>query len=129
MRSESVSSAGIVCLTFDFDTMPSWINSFGATALGILPSGEFGGRVGISRVLNLLERYSILATFCVPGYTAERFPEAVQAIVAQGHEIGHHWYLQESPIQFLGDPLREGAMYERGIEALDRVAGIRPVGY
>jgi peptidoglycan/xylan/chitin deacetylase (PgdA/CDA1 family) len=32
-------------------------------------------------------------------------------------------------MQFLGDPLREGAMHERGLDVLDRVAGIRPVGY
>lgn len=124
-----MASAGTVCLTFDFDTMASWMNNFDATTPGILSRGEFGGRVGIWRVLDLLERYSIPATFFVPGYTAESFPEAVQAIAAQGHEIGHHSYRHESPTQFLGDPLRERAMYEQGLEALDRVAGIRPVGY
>jgi len=118
-----------VCLTFDFDTMAAWMNNFDAITPGVLSKGEFGGRVGIWRVLDLLERYSIPATFFVPGYTAESFPEAVKAISAQGHEIGHHGYLHESPTQFLGDPMRERAMYEQGLEALDRVVGVRPIGY
>ena len=121
--------AGTVCLTFDFDTMAAWMHMFDRATPGVLSRGEFGGRVGIWRVLELLERYSIPATFFTPGYTAETFPEAMQAIAARGHEIGHHGYLHESPTQFLGDPIGERAMYERGLEALDRVVGIRPIGY
>jgi peptidoglycan-N-acetylglucosamine deacetylase len=120
---------GTVCLTFDFDTMAAWMHMFDRPTPGVLSRGEFGGRVGIWRVLDLLERYSIPATFFTPGYTAETFPEAMQAIAARGHEIGHHGYLHESPTQFLGDPVGERAMYERGLEALDRVVGVRPTGY
>ena len=120
---------GTVCLTFDFDTMAAWMGSFGASTPGILSRGEFGGRVGIYRVLDVLDRYQLPATFFVPGYTADSFPDAVRAVVARGHEIGHHGYLHESPTSYLGDPAGERAMYEKGIEALERVAGVRPVGY
>jgi peptidoglycan-N-acetylglucosamine deacetylase len=120
---------GTVCLTFDFDTMAAWMGSFGARTPGILSRGEFGGRVGIYRIFDVLERYQIPGTFFVPGYTAESFPEAVREIVARGHELGHHGYLHESPTAYLGDPGGERAMYEKGIEVLERIAGVRPVGY
>lgn len=129
MTSEGALLPGTVCLTFDFDTVTAWMNNVETPTPGILSRGEFGGRVGIWRVLELLERYSIPATFFTPGYTAETFPEAMHAIVSRGHEIGHHGYLHESPTQFLGDPVGERAMFERGLEALDRVLGIRPTGY
>src|SRR3978361_1070354 len=62
---------GAVCLTFDFDTMAAWSGSFGASTPGILSRGEFGGRVGIYRILDTLDRYDIKATFFTPGYTAD----------------------------------------------------------
>ena len=120
---------GTICLTFDFDTMAAWMGSFQARTPGILSRGEFGGRVGIYRLLDVLDAYGIPGTFFVPGYTADSFPDAVREIAARGHEIGHHGYLHESPTAYLGDRDGERAMYEKGIEALERVAGVRPVGY
>jgi peptidoglycan/xylan/chitin deacetylase (PgdA/CDA1 family) len=120
---------GTICLTFDFDTMAAWMGGFGATTPGVLSRGEFGGRVGIYRVLEVLDRYQLPATFFVPGYTADSFPDAVREVVARGHEIGHHGYLHESPTNYIGDPAGERAMYEKGTEALERVAGVRPAGY
>ena len=120
---------GSICLTFDFDTMAAWMGSFRASTPGVLSRGEFGGRVGIYRVLDVLDRYQIPATFFVPGYTADSFPDAVREIARRGHEIGHHGYLHESPTDYLGDPGGERAMYEKGTEALERVAGVRPSGY
>jgi len=129
MSHEPAPGEGTVCLTFDFDTMAAWMGSFKAVTPGILSRGEFGGRVGIYRVLDVLDRYQIPATFFVPGYTADSFPEAVRAVAERGHEIGHHGYLHESPTDYLGDPAAERAMYEKGLEALDRIAGVRPAGY
>ncbi len=45
-----------------------------------------------------------------------------------GHEIGHHGYLHENPV---GLPSREAEarVLERGLEALDKTVGVRPVGY
>lgn len=118
-----------VCLTFDFDTVSSWLNNFGAATPGVLSRGEFGGRVGVWRVLDLLDRYSIPATFFVPGYSAETFPGAVKAMVAAGHEVGHHSYRHESPTAYGGDVAAERRMYVRGLEAIEAAAGVRPVGY
>src|SRR3954468_21714395 len=60
-----------VCLTFDFDAISIWI---GPNRSSVSPSaisrGEFG-RIGVERILNLLDRKGIKATFFTPGHTAE----------------------------------------------------------
>jgi len=127
--SGGIAHQGTVCLTFNFDTMAVWLGSYNVGTPGALSRGEFGGRVGIYRVLDVLERYHIPATFFIPGYTADSFPDAVKEVVARGHEIGHHGYLHECPTDFIGDLDGERMMYEKGLAALERVAGVRPVGY
>jgi peptidoglycan/xylan/chitin deacetylase (PgdA/CDA1 family) len=49
--------------------------------------GEFGPRVGTARILDLLDRHDILATFFVPGWVAERNKEIVKEVAARGHEV------------------------------------------
>jgi len=80
------------------------------------------------RLLRLLDRQAIRATFFVPGYTAERWPDAVRSIRDAGHEIGHHGYLHEAGRSATNADEEERRLL-RGLEALDSVAGIRPVGY
>jgi len=120
---------GTVCLTFDFDAISGWMGSFGFNTPGAVSQGEFGGRVGIYRVLDLLDRYKVRASFYIPGHTADTFPEAVREIATRGHEIGHHSYLHDSPTLYADDPSAERAMYEHGIEAIERASGVRPIGY
>ncbi len=115
-----------VCLTFDFDAISLWIGPMGATSPSMISRGEFGV-VGVERILRLLERHGIPATFFVPGHTADTYPDTVREIAAAGHEIGHHGYLHENPVALAKD--QERAVLERGLEALGRVAKIRPIGY
>ncbi len=93
----------------------------------MISRGEFGV-IGVERILRLLDREGIPGTFFVPGHTADTYPGAVRDIVAAGHEIGHHGYLHENPVA-LESAERERVVLERGLEALERVAGVRPVGY
>jgi peptidoglycan/xylan/chitin deacetylase (PgdA/CDA1 family) len=81
----------------------------------------------LPRILTLLARYGIQATFFVPGVTAERYPELVQQIQAGGHEIGHHGYTHVSPLKLSYE--EERAQLEQGLAALQRVAAVRPTGY
>jgi peptidoglycan/xylan/chitin deacetylase (PgdA/CDA1 family) len=117
-----------VCFTFDFDALSSWITPpRGPSRPSALSRGEFGARVGLSRILGLLERESIEATFFVPGHTADTFPELCRAIVAGAHEIGHHGYLHERPAELTAD--EERVALERGIASIVRAVGRRPRGY
>lgn len=115
-----------VCLTFDFDAISLWIGPFGATSPSMISRGEFGV-IGVERILRVLERAGIPGTFFITGHTADTYPDAVRAIKAAGHEIGHHGYLHENPVAL--DREQERAVLERGFAALERAAGVRPLGY
>jgi peptidoglycan-N-acetylglucosamine deacetylase len=116
-----------VCLSFDFDAISLWIGPMGATSPSMISRGEFGA-VGVERILRLLDHKGIAATFYVTGHTADTYPEHVRAIVAAGHEVGHHGYLHENPVS-LESKDAERRVLELGLAALDRAAGVRPVGY
>ena len=120
-------AAATVCLSFDFDAISLWVGPYAARSPSVISRGEFGA-VGVRRILALLEREAIPATFFVPGHTAETYPDLVRAIVATGHEIGHHGYLHENPLA-LETREAERDVLLRGLDALDTVAGVRPVGY
>jgi peptidoglycan-N-acetylglucosamine deacetylase len=92
----------------------------------VMTHQAFGPRVGVPRILALLAEYDLPATFFVPGLTAERYPETIDAILTAGHEVGHHSYSHRNPVE-LG-PDWERADFERGLEALDRV-GVSPLGH
>jgi peptidoglycan/xylan/chitin deacetylase (PgdA/CDA1 family) len=116
-----------VSLTFDFDAESAWLGSFGVAFPSALSRGEYGATEGVPRILKLLAKYELPATFYIPGDTADRHPEETKAIVGAGHEIGHHGYLHEPPHRL--DLPAEREMIERGLDALDRQTGIRPTGY
>lgn len=115
-----------VCLSFDFDAISLWIGPMGAKSPSMISRGEFGA-VGVMRILRLLEREAIPATFFVTGHTAETYPTQTRAIAEAGHEIGHHGYLHENPIDL--SPADEERVLLRGLAALDAVTGVRPTGY
>ena len=82
----------IVCLTFDFDAVSGWIAK-GYTTPTPISRGEFGA-IGAKRILELLARYNIPATWFIPGVTIGTYPDICEAIVGAKHEIGHHgWTL------------------------------------
>jgi hypothetical protein len=60
-----------MCLTFDFDAISSWPGAFGLTSPSAVSRGEFSGRVAVPRVLDILKREGVSATFFVPGITVE----------------------------------------------------------
>src|SRR4051794_11068210 len=115
-----------VSLTFDVDGMSSWIGTAKSNNPSMLSRGEFTV-VGTSRVLDLLKKSDIRATFCVPGHTAYAFPDLVRRIRDEGHEIAHHGWVHENPADY--DREGETAILEKGLNALERVAGVRPAGY
>lgn len=95
--------------------------------LSAMSHQAYGALTGVPRVLDLLERYDVRATFFCPGYTAERYPDLLRRVRDAGHEIAHHGYLHEAMAGMTRE--QEAAVLDRGLEALDRVAGVRPEGY
>ncbi len=52
--------------------------------LAIMSHQAFGPLVGVPRFLDVLERHGQRATFFIPGYTAERYPDMVRAVLDGG---------------------------------------------
>ncbi|MEO7726698.1 MAG: polysaccharide deacetylase [Burkholderiales bacterium] len=116
----------IVCLTFDFDGISGFIARGSATPTPV-SRVEFGPRVGAPRLLALMKKYRIKSSWYVPGHTIETFPDAVQAVVDAGHEIGHHGWRHISPV-FLSRAEEEAELV-RGNEAIKRISGEYARGY
>jgi peptidoglycan/xylan/chitin deacetylase (PgdA/CDA1 family) len=113
-----------VSLTVDFDALSSWIaRGEGATEIS---RGEFDA-IAVPRLLDLFRRNSIRTTFFVPGHTALAYPDLVREAAADGHEIAHHGWVHEN--LSANDPEQQREIFERGFEALEQVAAVRPVGY
>jgi peptidoglycan-N-acetylglucosamine deacetylase len=116
---------GTVCVTFDFDAFSSRFAPAGPTSPGALSRGEFSA-FAVSRILGLLERESLPATWYVPGHTAHTYPDECRRIADGGHELALHGYLHE-PVSMLG-PEQERVVLERSREALHAITGSYPVG-
>jgi peptidoglycan-N-acetylglucosamine deacetylase len=106
------------CLTFDVDAeAPILVESaLYARNAGVMSHQAYGPLVGVPRILELLREYTLPATFFVPGWTADRYPQTVEAILEAGHEIGHHSYAHYSP--FAQTEEEERADFERALATL-----------
>ena len=115
--------------TFDVDAESAVLSASpgSETRAGIMSHQSYGPLVGVPRILSILQRHAVTATFFVPGFTAERYPRVIRDIVEAGHEVAHHGYLHE-PLAGV-DAETEAGYLDRGLETLERVAGVRPVGY
>lgn len=116
-----------VCLTFDFDAVSLWTRSFRSGSPSDISRGEFGPRTAVPRILELLDRRGLEATFFVPAVTARQFPDSVKAIVAGGHEVAchgdQHEHIVDKPCE------TEEAILARSVETLTEIAGRSPIGY
>ena len=78
-----------VALSFDSDHETVELR-FGGNSYGKMSQGQYGARRGTPRILALLEKYSVPATFFMPAVSAMIHPDEARAVVAAGHELGIH---------------------------------------
>ena len=88
---------------------------------------EYGSRVGVWRLLELLDRYQAPSTFFCCALALERNPEAARQIVARGHEVCGHGYRWEEHHLMSRD--QEHESIRKTVESLTRTTGQRPVGW
>ncbi len=116
-----------VLLSFDVDNETVFLR-FGEPTIGTLSQGEYGARVGLGRVLDVLDRDSIPASFFIPAISLRLHPEMVDAIKRAGHhEFGVHGWIHEMNTSLTAE--RERELLVRAIEELTNLTGYRPVGY
>jgi putative urate catabolism protein len=88
---------------------------------------EYGSRVGFWRVHRLLTAHAVPVTVFGVGQALERNPGAGRAMAEAGWEVASHGWrwidYGEMPVE------EERAHVRRSIEAIERVCGVRPVGW
>lgn len=115
-----------VALSFDCDHEMFELGG-GGRAIGRLAWGEFGRRVGVPRVLDVLARHDVPASFFMPAMCARLDPDESRRIVAAGHEIGLHGWNHENNSQL--DEATERDLMARAHGTLTAITGTAPVGF
>jgi peptidoglycan/xylan/chitin deacetylase (PgdA/CDA1 family) len=114
-----------VGLSFDFDNETLTLRD-GRDSVSQLSQGEYGARAGLPRVLRLLDKHKLKASFFVPAVSAMLHEPGMQAIVKAGHEVGLHGWIHERNSQL--DEATERELMTRALDTLERITGRRPVG-
>ncbi len=116
-----------VLLSFDADNETVTLR-FGETSIGALSMGEYGARVGLERVVNLIDARNIPASFFIPSVSLALHPEMATVIKKSGrHEFGVHGWVHEMNTT-LPDSA-ERALLTKAIAELTQLTGTKPTGY
>ena len=89
--------------------------------------GQYGPNRCVDMILDLLDKYSVRATFYVPGFVAEHNVDVVRRISEAGHEIGNHGYMHERMVEKSVEEQRE--ILEKTQRILCDITGKEPVGF
>jgi peptidoglycan/xylan/chitin deacetylase (PgdA/CDA1 family) len=115
-------------LSFDVDNAASAL-SRGDLGSEILSRGEYGAVDGLPRILRLLDKHNLPASFYIPAVSAAMHPQMIKDILAKGrHEIGVHGWIHER-LPDLNNEAEEQRLLNQSIEYLTNAVGKRPVGY
>ncbi len=119
-----------VAFTFDMDAdsiLHLAHHASADTRVAALSALRYGPEIALPRILDLYREFGMRQTFFLPAWCIERYPAAVEAILEDGHEIGHHNYLHEHANELAGD--EERYWFERSLEVIVRATGRKPAGY
>jgi peptidoglycan/xylan/chitin deacetylase (PgdA/CDA1 family) len=114
-----------IALSFDSDHETNELRE-GGESIGKLSQGQYGNRQGIPRILDILRRHDVKASFYVPAVTALLYPDEQRQVAADGHEVALHGWIHERN-SVLPEPAERDLM-QRAADVLEKTAGQRPVG-
>jgi peptidoglycan/xylan/chitin deacetylase (PgdA/CDA1 family) len=118
-----------VGLSFDVDNATATLST-GNLDYEILSRGEYGAVDGLPRLLRMLDRQQVPASFFIPAASAVLHPKVISDIQSSKmpHEIGVHGWIHER-LPLLNDEKEEQRLLNLSIETLTKMTGKRPVGY
>ena len=114
-----------VALTFDHDAISDSVRRGDPPVK--FSHGEFGPRVGAPRLLELLRSERIPSTWFVPGHTLVTFPDSIEAILADGHELACHGWYHEDFSELAEDEQKR--VLEHSVNAVRETSGQAPRGH
>jgi peptidoglycan/xylan/chitin deacetylase (PgdA/CDA1 family) len=88
---------------------------------------EYGSRVGVWRLMDILDRHSVPCTFFACAVAFEHAPDVGRSAVGKGHEICSHGYRWEEVFRLSEEEEREHIRL--AIESIERTTGQRPLGW
>ena len=116
-----------VMLSFDVDNETIWLRN-NDTNVGGLSQGEYGSRVALGRILNLLDENEIPASFFGPAVSFSLAPQMIEMIQASGrHEIGVHGWIHERNATLPRED--EERLLRQAVQRMTELIGKRPIGY
>ena len=116
-----------VLLSFDVDNETIALR-YGEPTIGSLSQGEYGARVALQRVVALIDRHEIPASFFIPSESLRLNPHMADVIQQSGrHEFAVHGWIHERNSDLPADVERE--LVQRAVDYLTQATGERPVGY
>ena len=118
-----------VGLSFDVDNATATLST-GNLDYEILSRGEYGAVDGLPRLLRMLDRQQVPASFFIPAASAVLHPKMITAIQSAKlpHEIGVHGWIH-ARLPLLNNEKEEQRLLDLSIETLTKMTGKRPVGY
>ena len=117
-----------VLLSFDVDNDTISIARSADPSIGEMSQGEYGARVGLKRVVDLMNGHEIPASFFIPAVSLVLRPDMVDVIKRSGrHEFGVHGWIHEFNTALSAE--EERRLVVRALNYLEQATGERPVGY
>ena len=119
-----------VVLSFDFDAESGFLfrePEKAKRSLAELEERRFGPRVGVDRILRMLDRLRLPASFFIPGWTVEHHLPQSKLIRDAGHEVGAHGNVHEAVDRLTAEEEERVMKAQLGI--LQDLLGVRPQGY
>lgn len=117
-----------VLLSYDVDNETVYGLRTGEVSVGPMSQGQYGSRVALPRIVNLMDDENIPATFFFPAWSLKLAPQQADVIKSSGlHEFAVHGWIHELNTSL--DAATEERLLRQAVAAIEDIAGVRPVGY
>lgn len=118
------------CFTVDVDAHSPWMwnnRHDRPQLLSHLEQRHFGPRVGLPRIVAMLDRLGVKGSFFVPAAVAEAYPDMLPSLVESGHEVGLHGYFHELANQTSDAEFTR--VLDASIALFEEQIGFKPSGF
>ena len=96
--------------------------------LASISHANYGGSVGIWRLMDIFDRHEIKATIATNGFAVEKWPDTIKALHDAGHEISSHGMTNDHHMTDL-TPEQQREEVRACTNVIKDCIGVRPVGW